>query len=100
MRMIQVRQPSLADGDQIPVRAHRLYVPRARAHLERRNSKIAAVANLSRCKGVHHFRGDFGQKLGGGDYGLFKTAGFGQSGELFQSPRGLDLEIAGCRAAQ
>ena len=51
----------------------------ARPDVKRGNAKIAAVADLTGCKGVHHFRGDFRQKLRGRDHGLFETAGFGQS---------------------
>ena len=75
--MVQVRQASFADGHQLAFRVHSLHKPARRPDVKRGDAKIAAVANLSGCEGVHHFRRELRQKLGGRDHRLLETAGLG-----------------------
>ena len=95
-----MRQTRLADGDQIAFRVQRFHESRAGLRPERRNAKIAAVANLARCDGVHHLARKFGQKFGGRHQRLGNPPFFRERGQLFQRARRFDFEIARREPAQ
>ena len=89
-----MRQPRLADRDQVAVRAHRFDEARSVPHLERRHAKIAPVADLSRGDRVHRLRRKIRQQLRGRDQGFAQAILASKRRQLLQSPGGFDLEIA------
>src|SRR5579862_5151586 len=89
-----MRQPRLADRDQLALRSHRFHVTRPAPRLERGNAEITAVADLPGGDWIHHLLGKLRQKLRGGNQRLLDSPGRGELAELLKRTRRLNLKIA------
>src|SRR5882724_3034553 len=98
--MVQMGQTSLPNGDQFPRSGERFHVPRTLRTVERRDSKIATLANLARGQFVDDLDGNFGQQLGRGQQRLSESAVDSQGLKCLDRMRLRLFEVAGAQTPQ